>query len=192
MNKSQNIFRKCAFCPHHNQQAKCCCKKTVKSTQIIKKSKSKTNPLINESSIRYTDENQYKFEQINFSNLMAQNSMLKCENNNLKHDILSLSHCINDERMPYNKQYGSVQTSHTLKTESQHLLSDRLYISNKNLQEAILQVDSLSRKNKELWDKNSVLTSELSTLGLENEELKEDICLLKKNIKKIQSNSNQV
>lgn len=44
--------------------------------------------------------------------------MLKYENNNLKNDLLSLSHCINEERAPYNKQYSSVNTCATLKTES--------------------------------------------------------------------------
>jgi hypothetical protein len=61
---------------------------------------------------------------------------------------------------------------HSLKTESESVLSDRLYVSNKNLQEAILQIDLLSRKNKDLSDKNSILSSELSALILENQELK--------------------
>jgi hypothetical protein len=61
---------------------------------------------------------------------------------------------------------------HSLKTESESVLSDRLYVSNKNLQEAILQIDLLSRKNKDLSDKNSILSSELSALTLENQELK--------------------
>lgn len=73
--------------------------------------------------------------------------MLKCENNNLKNDLLSISHCMKEER-PFNKPYSSVNTCASLKTESEQILSDRLYISNKNLQEAILQVDNLSRKNK--------------------------------------------
>lgn len=85
--------------------------------------------------------------------------MLKYENNNLKNDLLSISHCMNEERAPYNKQYSSVNTCATLKTESEQLLSDRLYISNKNLHEAILQVDNLSKKNKEILDKNTTLTS---------------------------------
>jgi hypothetical protein len=58
---------------------------------------------------------------------------------------------------------------HSLKTESESVLSDRLYVSNKNLQEAILQIDLLSRKNKDLSDKNSILSSELSALTLENQ-----------------------
>ena len=95
MNKQKSAFRKCAFCQHHNQEPKCCCKSQNKSVQKLKKSKSSNKNFINESSIRYADDSHFKFQEINLSNLIAQNSMLKCENNNLKNDLLSISHCIN-------------------------------------------------------------------------------------------------
>jgi hypothetical protein len=59
--------------------------------------------------------------------------MLKYENNHLKNDLMSLSHCMQEDKNSYNKQYSSVTTLSSLKTESEQALSDRLYISNKNL-----------------------------------------------------------
>lgn len=88
-----------------------------------------------------------------------QNSMLKQQNTHLQNNLLSISHCINEERFSSAKNYN-IPTTTTLKTESDNL-SDRLYLSNKNLQEAIMKVDVLGRKNKDLSDKNVQLGSEI-------------------------------
>lgn len=47
MNKQKSAFRKCAYCPHHNQETKCCCKSKNKSMQKLKKVKPKNNNFIN-------------------------------------------------------------------------------------------------------------------------------------------------
>lgn len=44
--------------------------------------------------------------------------MLKHENNHLKNDLMSLSHCIQEEKNTYNKHYSALTASTTLKTES--------------------------------------------------------------------------
>lgn len=62
MNKPKSVFRKCGFCPHHNQESKCCCKVQNKSVQKLKKVKPKNNNFINESSIRYVDDSQMRFQ----------------------------------------------------------------------------------------------------------------------------------
>jgi hypothetical protein len=37
-------------------------------------------------------------------------------------------------------------------------LSEKLFIANKNLKESLLEIDNLSKMNKELYDRNTQLT----------------------------------
>ena len=71
------------------------------------------------------------------------------------------------------------------------LLTNKLYQSNKVLQEFILKYDILSKTNQELNEKNSELEVECTQLRFQNQSFKEELSRCKKKMKiMIEKNQN--
>lgn len=68
---------------------------------------------------------------------MAEFSALRTENNQLKRELLNVSTFLKDENHPPNNA-------------NDNILSEKLFIANRTLKEALLEIDGLSRANKEL------------------------------------------
>lgn len=93
MNKSTNNFRRCQFCPHQDQKKSCCCQnrlsvhsiKTKNNSRNKSRPKKKTN---DQSAISYINTtlpitNNPILPHLG-SNILAENSILRTENDYLK------------------------------------------------------------------------------------------------------------
>ena len=58
-------------------------------------------------------------------------------------------------------------------TSRTYHLHDKLYASNRNLQEALIEMDTLSRINQQLNESNTRLQADLEKVRIKNEELEE-------------------
>lgn len=179
MNKSTNNFRRCSFCPHHEPKKPCCCQsrqslhslKTKANSRV--KSKSKKTVNLNKSSMSYINNtlpiiNNSSYSHMN-SNIMAQNSILRTENDYLKRELHSqyqVSAFMKDDR----NQSSTLNTSEN-ETSRTYQLHDKLYYANRNLQEALLELDNLSKLNNSLNEHNTKIAQEKEQLRIKNEQL---------------------
>ena len=135
-NKSTNKYRRCPNCPHHNQnQQKCCCQRgsTARKPRPMTSRNKRQPSTIDHSSIVNTT----------MPTIIAQFSALRTENNHLKRQLLNVSTFLKDEPIVTSPNDSS--------------LNEKLFLSNKNLKQALLEIDSLSKANKELCERNSRL-----------------------------------
>lgn len=97
MNKSTNNYRRCEFCPHHDHKKSCCCQQTRQSVQSVKtkansrnKSKMGKKNTHDNSTLTYINTtmpitNTSINPHLNLSsNILAENSILRTENDYLK------------------------------------------------------------------------------------------------------------
>lgn len=63
-------------------------------------------------------------------------------------------------------------------------LSEKLFIANKNLKESLVEIDNLSKMNKELYDRNTQLTELSEGLKIQLKEMENYLDKYKKKCKK--------
>lgn len=63
-------------------------------------------------------------------------------------------------------------------------LSEKLFIANKNLKESLIEVDNLSKMNKELFDRNTQLTELSEGLKIQLKEMENYLDKYKRKCKK--------
>lgn len=159
MNRSHN-FRRCSYCPHQpiiDSKKPCCCQSRASLQSGKSKCKSKLKSKgkrqgISQSTISYinstlpitNNENLPHFR----SNVLAENSILRTENDLLKRELGNQFYPVS----AFGKEDRSQSTFPTSENETSrnYQLHDKLYISNRNLQEALIELDQVSRANKQL------------------------------------------
>lgn len=183
MNKSTNNYRRCDYCPHHELRKQCCCqnRQSFQSVKTKPNSRGKSNKHkkkqadIDSSAISYINStlpitNNAALPHFN-SNVLAENSILRTENDYLKrelhsqhyHQPVSISAFTKEDR--YNTSTLPTSENETART---HILHDKLYVSNRNLQEALIELDGISRANKDLHELNTRLEHEKEQMRISN------------------------
>ena len=145
MKKKTNNHRKCAYCPHHENQKSCCCqpsrsRNNTKNSSVTRSRPKKKN--LN-SSVSYINTT-LPISQINNSvmhpgsNVMIENSILRTENDMLKREINNQSQFHNVSIFTKEDMNLTTHPSSEYETARTYRLQDKLFYSNKNLQEVLI------------------------------------------------------